>query len=369
MEGVNFRFEEVRSIVYTLSDGKQKICREIPLLTNYRSHSGVLDCAALVLDYLFTVFPGAARVINRDTGLYRGPRPVYMLSNGLEDIASALRMNERLVVLCHDESVEVLVKEFRSVYGVKNTIIGIRASKGLEFSDVLILNFFGDTSVADQTAWKRLLALGLTSQGSASKNSCGGYRQLETQLKVLYTAITRCCNRLMFAECGRSTTMCDFYRLLKTKNLAEPLLLSSIARVDSSSTTTATAAAAVLMTSDEWRARGIEFIIAADGGEASTALITQAISCFESAGDKDLKTLASATLDLHSAEEALEATEKHGFSAKLEIDFSSLILHSLRLSISLDRLYLLCKKVVNYSNCDPSLLDKEIVERMKSLKV
>ena len=366
MEGVNFRFEEVRSIVYTLSDGKQKICREIPLLTNYRSHSGVLDCAALVLDYLFTVFPGAARVINRDTGLYRGPRPVYMLCNGLEDIASALRMNERLVVLCHDESVEALVKEFRSIFGVKNTIIGIRASKGLEFSDVLILNFFGDNSVADQTAWKRLLALGLTSQGSASKNSCGGYRQLETQLKVLYTAITRCCNRLLFAECGRSTTMCDFYRLLKTKNLAEPLPLSSIARVDSSSP--ATPSAAVLMTSDEWRARGIEFIIAADGGEASSALITQAISCFDSAGDKDLKTLALATLDLHSTEEALEATDERGFSAKLEIDFSSLILHCLRLSISLERLCSLCEKFVNYSNCDPSLLDKEIVERMKSLK-
>ena len=64
VEGIDFRFEEVRSVIHKLSRGKEKIERPIKLLVNYRSHSGVLDCAAFVLDYLFSAFPGAAKVIS-----------------------------------------------------------------------------------------------------------------------------------------------------------------------------------------------------------------------------------------------------------------------------------------------------------------
>ena len=81
MEGVDFRFEEVRSIVHKLKarkgEKKERIEKPIILSTNYRSHSGILDAAGLVLDLLFKEFPGAAKVLPKDKGLYRGPRPTY----------------------------------------------------------------------------------------------------------------------------------------------------------------------------------------------------------------------------------------------------------------------------------------------------
>jgi hypothetical protein len=43
VEGVDFRFEDVRSIVYKLSGGTQCINRPLKLTTNYRSHSGILE--------------------------------------------------------------------------------------------------------------------------------------------------------------------------------------------------------------------------------------------------------------------------------------------------------------------------------------
>ena len=62
VEGVDFRFEEIRSVVHKLSGGKESILRPLRLLVNYRSHAGVLDCASLVLEKMFGVFPSAAKV-------------------------------------------------------------------------------------------------------------------------------------------------------------------------------------------------------------------------------------------------------------------------------------------------------------------
>ena len=62
VEGVDFRFEEIRSVVHKLSAGKESIVRPLRLLVNYRSHAGVLDCASLVLEKMFGVFPNAAKV-------------------------------------------------------------------------------------------------------------------------------------------------------------------------------------------------------------------------------------------------------------------------------------------------------------------
>ena len=66
VEGVDFRFEEIRSVVHKLSAGKESIVRPLRLLVNYRSHAGVLDCASLVLEKMFGVFPSAAKVAPSD---------------------------------------------------------------------------------------------------------------------------------------------------------------------------------------------------------------------------------------------------------------------------------------------------------------
>jgi hypothetical protein len=44
------------------------------LVTNFRSHIGILNCAAGVLDKMFSMFPHAAKVLPVDEGLFKGPR-------------------------------------------------------------------------------------------------------------------------------------------------------------------------------------------------------------------------------------------------------------------------------------------------------
>ncbi|KAJ1408065.1 hypothetical protein B484DRAFT_436340, partial [Ochromonadaceae sp. CCMP2298] len=69
VEGIDFRFEEVRGIVHALSQQTVKIHSPVTLITNYRCHAGILNCASGVLELLLTTFPHAADKLPRDQGL------------------------------------------------------------------------------------------------------------------------------------------------------------------------------------------------------------------------------------------------------------------------------------------------------------
>ncbi|KAJ1385042.1 P-loop containing nucleoside triphosphate hydrolase protein, partial [Ochromonadaceae sp. CCMP2298] len=60
VEGIDFRFEEVRGIVHAMSQQTVKIHSPATLNTNYRCHAGILNCASGVLDLLHSTFPHAA---------------------------------------------------------------------------------------------------------------------------------------------------------------------------------------------------------------------------------------------------------------------------------------------------------------------
>ena len=130
------------------------------------------------------------------------------------------RYNERIVVLCRDEHEWEIKEEFGNT--IKNTIIGIRAAKGLEFTEVMLFNFFSSGSCSkDQKSWKKLL------QSAHSSVSVGAPRHLECELKLLYTGITRCCERLVFAETQPGASF-EFFRFLKSLDLGEALKMSSL---------------------------------------------------------------------------------------------------------------------------------------------
>ena len=109
VEGVDFRFEDVRSVIYKLSDGKERIERPMKLLVNFRSHTGILACAAAVLDRMFLMFPGAAKVLPADSGLFKGPRPMYYQMNVIYEIKYILSKNQRLVTISPNEIVKQII--------------------------------------------------------------------------------------------------------------------------------------------------------------------------------------------------------------------------------------------------------------------
>jgi superfamily I DNA/RNA helicase len=70
VEGVAFRFSEVRSVAYCLGVSVPE--KPTILHLNFRSHAGILDLARTVLTKLFAHFPGAASKLPPDEGLYKG---------------------------------------------------------------------------------------------------------------------------------------------------------------------------------------------------------------------------------------------------------------------------------------------------------
>lgn len=75
-EGVDFRFEDIRVVAHEMVHNKKlRPNKPKQLLVNFRSHAGVLSLAAGVLEIMFRAFPGSAKELPKDIGLFPGPRP------------------------------------------------------------------------------------------------------------------------------------------------------------------------------------------------------------------------------------------------------------------------------------------------------
>jgi hypothetical protein len=291
VEGVVFSFDFVRAVVYELSGGKERIEKPHLLEVNFRSHAGILNVAALVLDKMIRHFPDSARKLAKDAGLYLGPRPNYLQLESTEALADILEHNERLVLLTRDEDAKILAEQVKR----QDAVFGIREAKGLEFKDVMIVNFFSQLSSEDQTAWKHMLIDAMAAAGEGGGGNAGAFDlppQLEPQLKLLYTALTRACDRLIFVETQPSRAKAGgaFFRVLKDAGLAESF--PQTAKDEH-----------VLMTSDEWKKRGAEIASAHyDASEDLDALVAapeeamkaleRAQSCFGKCGNTRLVELA-----------------------------------------------------------------------------
>jgi hypothetical protein len=147
VEGKDFRFKELRAIPYMLSNGKERLDRPFKLIVNYRNHSGILLCAAAVLAKMFAAFPGSAKELPPDKGVFQGPRPANFQADGHKGLAYLLDNSARLVIIYPDE-----IQNNLSAMGIPNLLLGIREAKGLEFQDVALADFFSSLSNLDQRA-------------------------------------------------------------------------------------------------------------------------------------------------------------------------------------------------------------------------
>ncbi|KAK3261472.1 hypothetical protein CYMTET_29619 [Cymbomonas tetramitiformis] len=250
VEGVEFRFQEVRSVAYRLSNGDRAGIPDKPqkLHLNFRSHSGVLDVAGAVLGRLFAAFPSAADKLPADRALFRGPRPGYLQGAPLAQILE----DERLVLLTPDYHLGVLRHVAMELPGgCHSVLLGIAEAKGLEFPEVAVVDFFSHLSPGHQRAWKRLLQADAGMLGSTFRDECP---ELECQLKLLYTAVTRCCRRLVLVETTRSAAADAFFRWLSSQGMAEKYISGE--------------PGTARLTNDEWRVRGIDYALNAEAAES-----------------------------------------------------------------------------------------------------
>ena len=162
MRGIAFRFNDLKSLFYYMKESYKAVGQQdqvrVPdrvyqLTHNYRSHAGILNLASSVIDLLLHFFPESFDRMERDQGLFNGPKPVLLDSCSFTDLAVILRGHKRKtspiefgahqVVLVPSEEVrDSLPEELKLAL-----VMTIYESKGLEFDDVLLYNFFKESQV------------------------------------------------------------------------------------------------------------------------------------------------------------------------------------------------------------------------------
>ena len=128
VEGIDFRFEDIRSVGYYVAGDKRHLIPEKPRVVNinFRSHQGVLNLASCFLDLLFNHFPGSAKNLPKDHGLFNGSRPGVFQNVEIKQLATLLE--EKMpgaVVLTHDDSASLWRERLgsRLVYGIREAYI------------------------------------------------------------------------------------------------------------------------------------------------------------------------------------------------------------------------------------------------------
>ena len=160
MKGIAFRFHDLKSLFYQATSRveEQQALVTVPktlyqLTHNYRSHAGILRLASSIVDLLVRFFPESFDKLEKDQGLFEGPKPVLLESCSLTDLAMILRGNRRhssriefgahqVVLVVSNEAREAMPDELK-----QGLVMTIYEAKGLEFDDVLIYNFFKDSQV------------------------------------------------------------------------------------------------------------------------------------------------------------------------------------------------------------------------------
>ncbi|CAE6474691.1 unnamed protein product [Rhizoctonia solani] len=133
------------------------------LAVNYRSHGGIVDCASSVVQLISDLFPYSIDKLSKETGLIDGPKPLFF-SGWDRDVVrfeqflqgeadTRIDFGASQVILVRNEAARAAL---RTQVGEIGLILTLYASKGLEFDDVLLYNFFED-SVPSASTWRVIL--------------------------------------------------------------------------------------------------------------------------------------------------------------------------------------------------------------------
>jgi hypothetical protein len=280
VEGVEFRFEEVRSVGHVLYAGDPRYIPDKPVTVNlnFRSHSGILNTAAAVLERMFAFFPRSANRLSPDVGAFAGPRPGIFHDISSQRLKELVSRIDGVVLLTHDDQVPTL----QALVGTTTLVFGIRDSKGLEFPHVILVDFFSKLAEEHQKPWRELLTI-RELQTDASSRVKTAVPEVETQLKLLYTAITRCSKRLFFAETSTGIASNAFIKWATFQKNGQPSLCVKQVVDD---------VERMVKTADEWRSSGVGFGMEADNvedPEQASKWLTRAIYDLQRGGDAELQ--------------------------------------------------------------------------------
>lgn len=238
-----FRFEDLKAMIYnrftdnthTGQKGQERP-RVFQLGLNYRSHHGIVKFGSMVMDLLWRTFPQTVDKLVPEEGLLCGPTPIMFigcerdvlmkatLAGSKEAPADKAKFGAEQVILVRDEESKACL---RSSVGDIALVLTILQSKGMEFDDVVLFDFF--TSCPEPDGWRSLPEV---YDNEARDYDSKRYAAMCTELKQLYVAVTRARTKLFVMETATSECLVPIVRLL-TQCKSGPIV-QVIRREDSS---------------------------------------------------------------------------------------------------------------------------------------
>ena len=158
MRGISFRFSELRYLFHCAKERLSKKKTKAPniivpkvkdLQINFRSHTGVLNLAASIIDVMKKCFQSSFDRLPGDEGMFTGPMPIVLDSSSISDLALVMHTNKResskkiefgahqVIIVQSEEAKQNIPDVLKS-----SIILTVFESKGLEFDDVLLFDFF-----------------------------------------------------------------------------------------------------------------------------------------------------------------------------------------------------------------------------------
>ena len=206
-----FRFQDVKALFHDrfsregISVAHQRLAepRMFTLNRNYRSHQGILSVASSVMEMLWRTFPDTIDKLEPEVGTMVGPTPILFQNCGSSILMRQERETtatmdfellfgaEQVIIARDNDSKAELVKQIGEVA----LILTVLQSKGMEFDDVIIWNFFSNTP--DAVGWRSLSDF---MHGKVPFFDTAKHVVLCSELKNLYVAITRARLRVLFVE-------------------------------------------------------------------------------------------------------------------------------------------------------------------------
>ncbi|XP_046565525.1 TPR and ankyrin repeat-containing protein 1-like isoform X2 [Haliotis rubra] len=318
MRGISCRFSDLKSLFFqakkSLAAGNQTMLNEpkqvYQLTHSYRSHGGILALASAVLDLMVEFFPESFDKLKKDQGLLDGPLPLLMESCSPQDLAILLQGNNRkashiefgahqAILVVNDEAKE----KMPDMLSRHSIVLTIYESKGLEFDDILLYNFFTDSQATKEwrvvtTFLEKLAACrnyeeqaenlhvidaGMLTQPNRPRAlvfEANEHKILNSELKYLYTALTRArVNVWIFDEDEeKRAPMFEYFKARQ--------LVRCISQTEDGNSEFTHMVFAMKSAPEDWVKRGDEMM--------SQALYEVAACCYRMGGDDNKEQLALA---------------------------------------------------------------------------